>query len=134
MYPAPPTSRRRAYVALPATWAVVILVLTLTPRDHMPHEPQWQLFSFYTAAHAFVFWVLAILCYFSAQRQTQYPWLRTHAVSVLFVACTLFGSFIELTQMVMDLGRYAEWTDVLSDALGTMAGLLMARLALRRFA
>ncbi|WP_303310098.1 VanZ family protein [Hymenobacter sp. BT730] len=133
MYPAPPTSRPRAYAALPATWAVVILVLTLTPKDHMPPEPHWQLFSFYTAAHAFVFWVLAILCYFSTQRQARYPWLRTHAFLLLFVACTLFGSLIELTQLLMNLGRYAEWTDVLSDALGTLTGLVMAKMAMRRF-
>ena len=46
---------RPAYAALPALWAIVVLVLTLTPANEMPNTPSWELLSFDTAAHAGVF-------------------------------------------------------------------------------
>ncbi|TYZ13433.1 hypothetical protein FY528_03225 [Hymenobacter lutimineralis] len=126
MSPAPPTPRRRAYLALPVAWAVFILVLTLTPANQMPPQPRWQLLSFDTAAHAGVFWMLAVLSYFSARRQLTWPWLQRHCVWVLLVAGVAFGLLIELLQTTMAVGRHGEWTDGLSDAIGMGLGLLMA--------
>ena len=89
--PAPPTPPRRAFVVLPLAWAAFILVSTLTPSGDMPVMPHWQLLSFDTAAHAFVFGVLAALLVFSARRQTggrycgatparlSTAWLMTHS-------------------------------------------------------
>ncbi|MCR5888493.1 VanZ family protein [Hymenobacter sp. J193] len=128
----PPTPRRRAYVALPVAWAVVILLLTLTPADQMPPQPRWELLSFDTAAHAAVFWLLAVLSYFSARRQQRWPWLRQHAFIVLLLAGIAFGFLIEVLQTTMHVGRYGEWTDGLSDAIGMSIGLLMSKAAMRR--
>ena len=111
-------------MALPLAWAALVLVLTLTPAKDMPQVPPWQLLSFDTVAHAFVFFVLAALSYFSSQRQWRYPWLHRHAFELTLTGSILFGALIELLQMRMNLGRHGEWSDVISDALGTLAGLL----------
>lgn len=129
---APPSPRRRAFVALPVAWAALILVLTLTPAKDMPAVPPWQLLSFDTAAHAFVFFVLAALSYFSTFRQHQSIWLQRHAFAVVLVQGLLLGALIELLQITMDLGRHGEWSDLISDGIGTITGLLLAR-ALRRW-
>ncbi|GGE98965.1 VanZ family protein [Hymenobacter cavernae] len=120
---APPTSRR-AFVALPVAWAVIVLVLTLTPANEMPRTPEWELLSFDTAAHAAVFFLLAVLTCFSTGRQRRFPALRTHAFWLVLVGCVTFGALIEVLQMTMNLGRHGEWSDLISDSIGAILGLL----------
>lgn len=91
----------------------------------MPDTPRWELLSFDTAAHAFVFWLLAVLSVFSARRQRWFASLRTHAFRAVLVGTVSMGAFIEILQMRMDLGRHGEWSDLLSDSLGVVLGLLM---------
>ncbi|WP_082116144.1 VanZ family protein [Hymenobacter terrenus] len=119
--PEPVLPPGRPYAALPLLWAAVVLILTLTPANEMPHTPNWELLSFDTAAHAGVFVVLAGLSWFSVKRQRRWPRLARHAGLVVFVGSTLFGGLIEVLQMTMRLGRHGDWTDLLSDAIG--AGL-----------
>nr|WP_262904550.1 VanZ family protein [Hymenobacter lucidus] len=129
---APPSPRRRAFAALPLAWAALILVLTLTPAKSMPSVPPWELISFDSAAHAFVFFVLAALSYFSSVRQQRYPWRQQWAFGLVLAEGLLLGAFIELMQITMDLGRHGEWSDVISDGIGTLTGLLFA-FSLRRW-
>jgi len=117
------SSAPRAYAGIPLLWTMVILVLTLTPAQEMPKTPEWQLLSFDTAAHAFVFGVLSFTAYISASRQPRFPALRQHALVLVAVGCTLLGALIEVLQMTMQLGRHGEWSDLLSDTIGTLAGL-----------
>jgi len=120
---APPPSRR-AFAALPVTWAVIVLVLTLTPADEMPETPHWKLLSFDTAAHAAVFVLLAVLVCFSAGRQRRFPALRANVFSLVLLGSVAFGALIEVLQMTMKLGRHGEWSDLISDSLGAVLGLV----------
>ncbi|TGE09857.1 VanZ family protein [Hymenobacter fodinae] len=128
---APPLPRRRAFVALPLAWAALVLILTLTPSQEMPKTPEWELLAFDTAAHAAVFGVLAILSYFSARRQQRRPTLRRHSFGIILLYCIGFGALIEVLQMTMDLGRHGEWSDLLSDTIGTVLGLGLMHLTRR---
>lgn len=133
----PPGPEPRSYAALPLLWAAVILVLTLTPSAEMPRTPVWELLSFDTAAHAGVFFVLAILSWFSLRRQRRWPRLAAHAGAVVLAGSLLFGALIEVLQMTMRLGRHGEWSDLLSDGLGAalavgLATVWAARTARRR--
>jgi VanZ family protein len=112
-------------VVLPLAWAAFVLLSTLTPAQSMPVTPHWELLSFDTAAHAFVFWVQAVLAVFSARRQHWFPGLRQHAFTVVLLGTVFMGAFIEVLQMRMDLGRHGEWSDLLSDSLGAVLGLLL---------
>ncbi|UOG74513.1 VanZ family protein [Hymenobacter tibetensis] len=123
---APPTPRSRPFVGLPLAWAALVVLLTLTPAEDMPVVPPWELISFDTAAHAFVFVVLAALCVFSARRQQAWRWLRRWAYVVVLLGSIGFGLLIELLQSVMQLGRHGEWSDALSDSIGVGVGLLFA--------
>lgn len=123
---APPAPRGRPLVGLPLAWAAFVLVLTLTPADDMPELPPWELISFDTAAHAFVFVILAVLAIFSARRQQAWSWLRRWAYLVVFWGSVAYGLLIELLQTVMHMGRHGEWSDALSDSIGVGVGLLFA--------
>ncbi|MBC8083672.1 MAG: VanZ family protein, partial [Hymenobacter sp.] len=111
---------------LPLAWAALVLALTLAPAQDMPELPPWELISFDTVAHAFVFVLLAALTVFSVRRQQVRPWLRRWAYPVVLVGCIAFGLLIEALQMTMNLGRHGEWSDALSDSLGIGAGLLLS--------
>ena len=115
-------------MALPGTWAALILVLTLLPPEDMPGTPTWKLLSFDTAAHAFVFGVLVVLSVFSLRRQAQAPTLRAAALTVAIIGSTLFGGLIEVLQSSMNLGRQGEWTDLLSDGIGAVLGGILAQI------
>jgi VanZ family protein len=122
---APPASRGRPCVGLPLAWAALILVLTLLPADDMPELPPWELLSFDTAAHAFVFVLLAALSVFSMRRQRMWPGLRRRAYLAVALGCVGFGLLIEVLQTAMNLGRHGEWSDALSDTIGVGIGLLL---------
>ena len=111
---------------MPLLWAAVVLVLTLTPSAEMPRTPVWELLSFDTAAHAGVFFVLAVLSWFSLRRQRRWPRLARHAGAVVLVGSLLFGALIEGLQMTMHLGRHGEWSDLLSDGLGAALAVGLA--------
>jgi aminopeptidase YwaD len=104
-------------------WVAVMLVLTLTPAKEMPRTPAWKLLSFDTAAHAGVFAVLAGLAWLWARPR------RRHPASLVLLGCIGFGALIEVLQYVMQLGRHAEWTDLLSDSIGAALGLAFVGMA-----
>lgn len=110
--------RRLPYAALTWLWAAIVLVLTLVPANELPRTPVWKLLSFDTAAHAGVFAVLAGLSWVALRRQRRWPRLASRAGLAALLGSVLFGGLIEGLQYAMRLGRHAEWTDWLSDALG----------------
>jgi VanZ family protein len=100
-------------------WLAIMLVLTLTPARDMPRTPEWKLLSFDTAAHAGVFAVLAGLAWLWAAPR------RRHPASLVLLGCVIVGALIEVLQYAMQLGRHAEWTDLLSDTIGAALGLAL---------
>jgi aminopeptidase YwaD len=104
-------------------WLAIMLVLTLTPAQEMPHTPNWKFLSFDTAAHAGVFAVLAGLAWLWARPRWRHP------ASLVLAGCIGLGALIEVLQYTMHLGRHAEWTDLLSDSIGAALVLAIAGLA-----
>lgn len=120
---------RRPYAALPLGWAALLLYLTLAPADKLPPQPKWELLSFDTFAHAAFFAVQAILAWFSLRRQTRWPWLKRHAGAAVLLGCAAFGAIIEVLQMALPFNRHGEWSDLISDCLGTVLALGLCHLA-----
>ena len=118
-----PSPRLRAYAALPIAWAIVILVLTLTPAADMPVTPEWELLAFDTAAHAGVFGLLALLSWFSIRRQTRWPALARHPALIVLIGCFLFGGLIEVLQSSMHMGRQGDVKDLIGDTIGAALAL-----------
>jgi VanZ family protein len=117
----------RAWRSLTLAWAAVVAVLTLLPADRLPPTPAWRLLSFDTAAHAGVFVVLAL----PLRRWWRAAGGRQSVVGT-FVVALAYGALIECLQMTMALGRHGEWSDLLSDGLGALAGVALAGWPWRR--
>ncbi len=89
--------------------------------------PAWRLLSFDTAAHAGVFVALAL----PLRRWWQATSGSNSFVGTLAIALA-YGALIEWLQTVMHLGRHGEWSDLLSDGLGAVAGAALAGVRPRR--
>jgi glycopeptide antibiotics resistance protein len=104
-------------------WATVILLLTLLPAASMPQVPAWELISIPTLAHAVVFFILAVLLLWGFTRQNRYPDLSRQAALLTLIGSVLFGAGIETLQIVLNWGRQGDFLDVVSNSIGTIAGI-----------
>ena len=119
------SSSRNLYAIPPLLWAIIMLVLTLTPAKEMPRTPDWKLLAFDTAAHAGVFAVLAVLSWVALRKQQRWPTLAQRPGMTVLIGCVLFGGLIEILQYLMAVGRQAEWSDLAGDSLGAALALLL---------
>jgi glycopeptide antibiotics resistance protein len=104
-------------------WATVILLLTLLPAASMPQVPAWELISFPTLAHAGVFFILAVLMLRGFRKQRRLPSLGRQATLLTLIGSVFFGAGIEALQMVLAWGRQGDPLDVVSNSIGTVAGI-----------
>ncbi|WP_076671381.1 VanZ family protein [Pontibacter indicus] len=106
-------------------WAAVIMVLTLLPSSSMPSLSIWEIFSFDSFAHAFMFAVLTFLMVVGFKKQYTYMRVQLHAIRSAFFVSSMFGIAIELLQHFFILGRQGDIVDVLSNTIGCILGVLL---------
>ncbi|MDX5418317.1 MAG: VanZ family protein [Hymenobacteraceae bacterium] len=106
-------------------WAAVIMVTTLLPSSSMPSLSIWELFSFDSFAHAFLFAVLTYLMIVGLKKQYTFPRLKHYAIRTSLVVSSLFGVSIELMQHFYITGRQGDIIDVLSNTIGCLLGILI---------
>lgn len=105
---------------LPAVVGILILYLTLLPTPF--GEESIPLFEGSDkVAHACMFGGLAIVIIFDNYRRSG-P--LTLGVTILIsLSCSLYGIIIEILQQVMDLGRSAEYQDIIADVIGAFGAV-----------
>jgi VanZ family protein len=101
------------------------MILTLLPSASMPSLSIWELFSFDSFAHAFMFAVLTYLMVVGLKKQYTYPRLKHYAIRTSLLVSTLFGIGIELMQHFFIPGRQGDIIDVLSNTIGCVLGVLI---------
>ncbi len=110
-------------------WALIILVLTLTPGNYIP-QPPWDIFQFDKLVHCFIFFMQALLTLRGAYFRQQLNNTRTYLF--IFLLCTLFGISIELIQDYVP-GRSMSPADAIANTTGTLLGLWLGRYIRFRF-
>jgi len=105
-------------------WALLILGLTLTPGDAMPDLSIWDLLSFDSFAHLFVFSVLVLLMSVGLTKQYSYLFLRFNALKLSFLISLGLSFLIELLQYFIP-GRSSDIIDLISDGTGCLVGTLV---------
>ena len=101
------------------------MVTTLLPSSSMPSLSIWELFSFDSFAHAFLFAVLTYLMIVGLKKQYTFPRLKHYAIRTSLVVSSLFGVSIELMQHFYITGRQGDIIDVLSNTIGCLLGILI---------
>ena len=106
---------------LPAIlWAALIFFMSAVPGDGLPEMPVPQTDKL---IHAAVFLVLSALCFRALARTTRLPPWAAMATAALLA--TLYGAGDEVHQMFTP-GRNSDVADALADAVGAVAGALLA--------
>ncbi|WP_018479630.1 VanZ family protein [Pontibacter roseus] len=103
------------------------MITTLLPSSSMPSLSIWELFSFDSFAHAFLFAVLTYLMIVGLKKQYTYPKLQYYAIRTAFFVSSMFGVCIELIQHYFIPGRQGDIIDVLSNTIGCLLGILLFR-------
>lgn len=101
---------RRLWMAVGLALAGLIALLSLLPSGDLPDVHIWDKLKHTAAYVALAFWFGSVVV------RRDYFWL-----GLIIVA---FGGAIELLQA--QVGRDAEWGDLLADGVGTTIGLLLA--------
>lgn len=101
------------------------MVLTLLPSSSMPSLSIWELFSFDSFAHAFLFAVLTYLMIVGLKKQYTSTRLQHYAIRYSLLISTTFGIAIELLQHFLIAGRQGDIIDVLSNTIGCFVGILI---------
>ncbi|MHC2992820.1 vanz family protein [Pontibacter sp. HJ8] len=101
------------------------MITTLLPSSSMPALSIWELFSFDSFAHAFLFAVLAYLMIVGLKKQHTYLKLQHYAIRTALLISTMFGIFIELMQHYFITGRQGDIIDVLSNTIGCLLGIVL---------
>jgi VanZ family protein len=105
-------------------WALLILLLTLTPGDSMPDLSIWDLLSFDRFAHLFVFGVLVLLLSIGLTKQYSSLFLRFNAAKLAFLFSFGYSLIIELLQELIP-GRSVELNDLIANSAGCLTGSLV---------
>jgi VanZ family protein len=113
--------RRIKYFVPAIVWALFILVICTMSPKHIP-KVEWELISADKAAHFGLFFMQTIFLLFAfvKSKRTSFYYKTISTVSVI-----LFGMLVELLQMLMRLGRSADWDDVLANSIGVISASLL---------
>lgn len=98
-------------------WMALVLYLSLVPSDE---APKVSLPYIDKAAH-FGFYLGAVFLFLYARLDT---WSMTPQKRIVFsviLGHVFLSAGVELMQMFLDMGRAAEWTDLLFNALGAVS-------------
>lgn len=102
----------------------MILLTTLLPSTSMPSLSIWELFSFDSFAHTFLFGMLNFLMIVGLTKQYTYIKLRHYAIRTSLVISFSFGVSIELMQHFFIYGRQGDIMDVIANTIGCLLGIL----------
>lgn len=102
-------------------WAILILVLTVTPGTDMPKTDIWDVLAFDKIAHLFVFAVFVLLMIVGFSKQYRYLYFRYNAVRLALAMGLAYGLLIEIVQALIP-ERTLEYSDILADSLGCGIG------------
>jgi len=103
-------------------------VLTGLPGNTFPDMSFWKLLQFDSAAHAFVFVIFAFLWGVAFSKQRDFSFLARHSITIAAIVGIVYGILIEIMQYYIFIGRSAEFSDMLSDAIGCLIGYFLFKM------
>ncbi|MBC8147033.1 MAG: VanZ family protein [Bacteroidetes bacterium] len=112
-------------------WGIVILILSILPGNYFPEVPSYlELFSPDKLIHLFIFGVFTVLLFVGFQKQYVGKKLRSNNIIYAALIGTIYGSFTELLQLLIDNGRHSSFYDFIADLIGCLIGMIICRLLL----
>ena len=104
---------------LAIVWTIIMLIGCLTPHADVPTTLMTMNDKF---MHVVIFVPFALLWVLSGFR-----------LSSILIAGLLFGGLIEALQYILPINRTADWLDLVADFAGTVLGLGLAWVILKKY-
>lgn len=102
-------------------WALIILILTLTPGEHVP---QVGVFSYDKLGHSIIFGILSFLIPFGLKRKKNVT-LSLNAIMLISLVFTIaYGSALEIMQDFIP-GRAMDYVDAIANTAGAIGGVTL---------
>lgn len=87
----------------------------------------WALLQFDSFAHAAVFVIFVFLWSVAFHKQRRFAFFKKNGSWLPVVIGIAYGILIEIMQYLIFVGRDAEWSDMLCDTIGCVAGYFIFR-------
>lgn len=102
-------------------WALVILILTLTPGKHVP---QIGIFSYDKLGHTAIFGVLSFLIPFGLRHLKNVKFSTKRILWISLVFTVIYGLVLEIMQYFIP-GRAMDYVDAIANTVGALSGILL---------
>lgn len=112
----------------PLIWALIILILTLSPGNYIPKIDYWSILSLDKYVHCGIFFLLNFLLLWDYKKHYK-PRLATEII--ITSISIVYGIWIEIIQQYIPL-RSFEWNDMLANASGAWLAWVVFRVVFRR--
>ncbi|TAH25252.1 MAG: VanZ family protein [Cytophagales bacterium] len=102
-------------------WALLILILTLTPGKFIPKVDYWAFFSLDKYVHISIFFIQVFLILWNART------LRVIDKKIYFISILIgvsYGALIEVIQLFIPQ-RSFEWNDLLANTFGVFLACVL---------
>lgn len=106
-------------------WAAAVLALSGISAGALPKGRWWQFEGADKIVHAGLYFVLACLLLYGFHRAGR---LRKTTIAATVLGATLYGALMEVAQHYLFIGRSFEWADILANAAGAVASLMILNL------
>jgi VanZ family protein len=114
-------------------WALIILLLTGLPGDYFPKVISfWDWLTPDKLVHLFIFGVFTFLLLWGYRAQYLKPEKRSTLVRNVFGIGMFYSGFTELMQAYVFVGRYGSVFDFLANIIGSIIGISLFLLMMRK--
>lgn len=103
-------------------WALIILILTLSPGNAIPSTGSWNIPNSDKLGHYIIFSVFAYLLYRGFAKQYTFEVLNEYPLLISMIISVCFGVVIEFIQTTIP-GRGFDVLDILANTSGIALGL-----------
>jgi glycopeptide antibiotics resistance protein len=110
-------------------WTVIILFLSLTPGNEIPHF-NWEIVPFDVIVHLAVYAVLSHSMLVGFNKQRDFPYLRKKASIIVIAITTVLGLLLEVMQIAVE-GRFFDVKDIIANTIGVLFGVLAFKIIYR---
>lgn len=103
------------------SWGIFTTIVSLIPSDNIPLPKKWNEWDLDNFVHAFIFAVLTFLLIKGFKDSVKKNYFKKYDSLISIVISIIYGIILELIQIGIP-GRGFEFTDIISNSIGSLAG------------
>ncbi len=116
---------RYRYLLPAIVWTVVIFFIIAIPGSNIPESPLFLIPHFDKIIHAGIFFLLGLFSIYGFTKQGDKTIIKRYAYTLAVIFCVLYGIMTEVMQHFCISERSGEFADVIANASGSAAGVLL---------